>query len=91
MQQKVFAIKDQKAEVFLQPFFRKTHGEAERDFRTLVADQKSMINKYPDDYDLYFIGTYDDQEGAITRLDTPQHVIKAANIVAETYNKNLEN
>lgn len=83
MKQKVFAIRDSKAEVYLQPFFRKTHGEAERDFRQLVKDEKSLVSKYPEDYDLYFIGSYDDELGAIEKLETPQHVIKAIAIAVQ--------
>lgn len=86
MKQRVYAIRDAKADVYLQPFFRKTHGEAERDFRTLVGDEKSMISKYPDDYDLYYLGDYDDQTGAIERLDTPTHVVKAVNFVQANLN-----
>lgn len=36
-----------------------------------------MVGKYPDDYDLYYIGKYDDSSGKIEPLDTPQHVVKA--------------
>lgn len=77
MQYKVFAIRDQKAELYNQPFFQKTHGEAERNFQTLVNDEKSTISQYPDDFDLYFLGEYDDNKGLLISLDTPQHVCKA--------------
>lgn len=76
---KVYSIRDAKAEIFRSPFFKLTQGEAERDFRTLVNDEKSQVNMYPEDYDLYFLGEYDDNSGKIVALDTPQHVIKAVN------------
>lgn len=77
MQLKMFAIRDSKAEFYNQPFFQKTHGEAERNFRALTKDDKSMIAKYPEDYDLYYLGEYDDQTGTMSPLVTPQHVLKA--------------
>lgn len=77
MTQKIYSIRDQKAEYFTQPFFKKTHGEAERDFTMLVNDEKSQINKFPEDFDLYYIGDYDDQTGKMSPLDTPQHIVKA--------------
>lgn len=80
MELKAFTIRDAKGEVFHTPFFKKTHGEAERDFTELVRDEKSMASKYPEDYDLYYCGTYDDNTGVYTSLDTPQHVIKAVQI-----------
>lgn len=73
----MYSIRDQKAECFNTPFFQKTHGEAERSFTELCNDPKSMVAKYPDDYDLYHVGTYDDVKGVVKSLDTPQHIIKA--------------
>lgn len=74
---KVYSIRDAKAEIFRFPFFKLTHGEAERDFKTLVNDQTSQVNKYPEDYDLYYLGEYDDNSGKLVALDTPQHIVKA--------------
>jgi len=77
---KAYSIRDQKGEIFHTPFFKHTHGEAERDFKTLVNDGKSGINKYPEDYDLYYIGEYNDNTGRFEPLDTPQHQIKAVQL-----------
>lgn len=73
----MYSIRDQKAECFNTPFFKTTHGEAERDFRVAVNDENTSLNQFPDDFDLYFVGTYDTNTGRLTSLDTPQHVIKA--------------
>lgn len=80
MQTKIYSIRDSKGEVFNFPFYKKTHGEAERDFRSLVNDEKSTVWQYPEDYDLYFIGTYDDETGKIEALPTPQHIVKAVSV-----------
>lgn len=77
---KSYSIRDAKAEVFNTPFFCKTHGEAERNFLQLTKDEKSMVHQYPDDYDLYHLGTYDDQTGVMKPLDTPQHMVKAVSL-----------
>lgn len=81
MELRTYCIRDAKAECFLTPFLKKTHGEAERDFTTLVNDDKSMVNKFPEDYDLYFIGTFCDQKGIYQCLDTPQHIVKAVQVL----------
>lgn len=81
MQLKMFSIRDSKAEVFNPPFFKHTHGEAERDFSVLCKDEKSMPSKFPDDFDLYYVGIYDDQTGKIQSLDTPQHLVKAVQVI----------
>lgn len=77
---KAFSIRDSKAEIFNQPFFKKSHGEAERDFMQLVRDQKSTVWQFPEDFDLYYVGNYDDQTGTFSSLDTPQHVVKAVSV-----------
>jgi hypothetical protein len=84
MTQKIYSIRDSKAEYFTQPFFKKTHGEAERDFTMLAKDEKSQIAQFPEDYDLYYIGDYDDQTGKMTPLDTPHHIIKAVQVSSKT-------
>jgi hypothetical protein len=78
---KCFSIRDSKAEFYNVPFFQKTHGEAERSFRQLASDEKSMISKNPEDFDLYYCGEYDDQTGTFSPLDTPQHLIKAVSCI----------
>lgn len=81
MELKMYSIRDSKSQIFNPPFYKKTHGEAERDFSTLVKDEKSMIAQYPEDFDLYYVGTYQDDTGTIQSLDTPQHIIKAVNAI----------
>ena len=44
----------------------KTKGEATRAFMTTVNDPKSHLNKYPADFTLFEIGTYDETKGLVT-------------------------
>lgn len=81
---KVYSIRDQKGENYNSPFYKQTHGEAERDFRTVVNDDKSMLYKYPEDYDLYYLGEFDTSSGLMKPVDTPLHIIKAVNCVKKT-------
>ena len=74
---KAFSIRDQKAEIFHPPFYKQHHGEAERDFQTACRDSKSNLSQYPEDFDLYYLGDYDDHTGIFKSLDTPQHMLKA--------------
>lgn len=82
---KVYSIRDSKAEAYNPPFFKHSHGEAERDFATLANDEKSMVAQYPEDFDLYFLGEYDNISGKISVLDTPQHMIKAVQLRREKH------
>lgn len=78
MIKKVYSIRDAKGELFNDPWFAHTHGDAERTFTRLVKDEKTTIHQFPEDYDLYFLGEFDDQRGVYNCLETPQHIIKAA-------------
>lgn len=81
MKLKMYSLRDAKADIFHPPFYKKTHGEAERDFTELTRDEKSMISKYPEDYDLFYCGEYDDQTGLVESLKTPQHIAKAITVI----------
>lgn len=71
MKQLVFSIYDVKAEVYNPPFCMKTLGLAKRTFQDMATDSKSQISKYPDDYALFEIGTYDDSIGLMEPSKVP--------------------
>lgn len=78
---KMYSVRDAKADVFNTPFFNQTHGEAERNFKKLVNDPKSTVNQFPDDFDLYYLGEYNDNKGTTDSLDSPQHITKAVQVL----------
>lgn len=80
---KVYSIRDSKGEQYNPPFLQKTHGEAERSFKDLASKQDTFIHKYPEDYDLYFLGEFDDSSGKYQPLDAPQHMIKAVQLISQ--------
>jgi len=80
MNQDIFTIRDSKADSYGIPFYSPTPGTAERQLKDLTNDPQSMVCKYPEDYDLYKIGSYNQLTGNITKLDTPQHVCKAISL-----------
>ena len=77
MTQKLFAIRDAKGEIYGPPMVNLTNGEAERHFVMMINDEKSMLSKYPEDFDLYFLGSYDTGTGKLEPLDSPLHICKA--------------
>lgn len=77
---KIYSVRDSKAQLFGAPWYKNTHGEAERDFSRLVNDKNSTVSQFPEDFDLYYLGEYDDNTGKFMSLDTPQHVVKAIQV-----------
>lgn len=63
---KVFSVFDCKASAYMQPFFMASVGEAIRSWQEVSNDGKSTISKYPGDFTLFEIGSYDDQTGSFS-------------------------
>lgn len=80
MKLKAYSIRDTKGEIFHAPFYQPTYGLAERHFESAVNDPRSTINQFPEDFDLYYVGEYDDQTGKFETPPTPEHQIKAVQL-----------
>lgn len=76
---KMYTVRDSKAEIFNPPFFQRSAGEALRAFSATANNKETTIYQNPEDYDLYYLGEYDDVSGKLDPLPTPQHVTKAVN------------
>ena len=81
MLHKMYSIRDLKGEIFNTPFPAPTHAAAERNFEQVVRDPKTTIAQYPSDYDLYYIGDYDDNTGLMHPLQVPQLQCNAVTLV----------
>lgn len=64
----VVSIKDEKTGAFSQPSFVPTVGAAVRSFSELCNTKDSMCCKYPQDFTMYKIGTFDDELGFFNPL-----------------------
>lgn len=60
---KVFSVYDVKAEAYLQPFFFVTKGQAVRAFVDSLADVNHAFAQHPDDYTLFLLGEFNDENG----------------------------
>ena len=80
---KMYSIRDSKAEIYNRIWCLTTHGEAERAFRDLANDDGTTVGKHPEDYDLYYLGKFDDNSGKFEPVDSPEHIVKAVNLVKQ--------
>jgi len=74
----MYAVYDMKAAAFLQPYFSQLDATAIRALSAAVNDPTTMLNKFPGDYALYQIGTFDDQLGQLVGLNPPRQMCMAA-------------
>lgn len=72
----ICCVRDQKATTYALPFTSHNHQVALRDFGHACRDQNSQLYKNPEDFDLFAIGTFDDQTGEILG-HTPQLLASA--------------
>lgn len=68
---RVYSIYDSKVEVYAQPFFMHTKGQAIRAFTDAIADSSSQYAKHPADYTLFELSEYDDSLGKFVPHATP--------------------
>lgn len=61
----IVAIYDRGTESYGPPMVVNRRGEAIRSLKDALTDPNSAIARHPKDYDLYQIGTYNDQTGVI--------------------------
>lgn len=77
MKLKIIAIRDTKAEYYLNPLCFKTIGEAERSFAEECNNPQSTMYKNPEDFGMYLLGEYDNAEGKIHHESQPKHLASA--------------
>lgn len=77
---KVFSVYDKKSEIYGAPFVDVAIGTAERSMRVLANDPKSLVCQFPDDYELYLIGEFDEFEGQFTDYAEKVRVCGASDV-----------
>lgn len=60
-----FTVYDTKSCIFGNPFTSQNKMTALRDFQAAAADPQSQISKYPEDFILFEIGTFDEDKGVL--------------------------
>ena len=62
----LYSIQDKKTGKFMPPFFCINEEDAIRQCKQIVNYAPSLINKFPQDYALYFCGCFDEYHGCIS-------------------------
>lgn len=66
----LFGVYDKAAESFINQFFDVAAGIAVRGFQDAAKDNKTTISQHPEDFDLYQLGTFDEQTGLVEQPET---------------------
>ncbi len=81
MKQLAFSVYDEKAECFAHPFFTSTVGIAARMMAEWANNENSMVAKHPEDFTLYHVGFWTDNDAKLHQLDTPKFIAKATEYI----------
>jgi len=73
----MYTIKDIKAGVYNTPWFATNTAEAIRSFHRAAGGQQTNISQFPEDFELFFIGIWDEELGKMNMLDKCEFVINA--------------
>lgn len=71
---KIYTLHDNKAEVYLQPFYARANGEAIRTFQMLCQDKNHQVGQSPGDFTLLRIGMFDQEKGLVAGLDKHENL-----------------
>lgn len=69
-----YTLYDAKALTYSPPFYATAHGQAVRSVMELAADKNTTVGKYPTDFILYCVGTYDDATGSLLPNSVREHI-----------------
>ena len=77
----ICSIKDRAADCYGRPFFTPTDNVAIRSFMDEVNTDRedNQLNRHSDDFDLYALGTFDDNTAIIQMNDVPKLLMLGKN------------
>ncbi|WNK14020.1 MAG: nonstructural protein [Microvirus sp.] len=74
---RMYSVRDNKVGVYHTPFFCDSDVNASRSLQMAVRDNKVQLSFFPEDFDLYFLGTFDDHDAVFNFLHKPAFVVAA--------------
>lgn len=80
----IIAVKDRAADMFGRPFYTRTTAEAVRSFTDEANNKDSQIHKHPEDYDLFLLGTFNEDTGRIEQdVSHPNLIVRAQDLIRQ--------
>lgn len=81
----VFAVYDSKARNYGQPFFCINPAIAIRAFQSTVESPESQLHKYPEDFSLFHLASFNDETGEFTARTNPTNLGLASQFKMPVY------
>lgn len=87
MKRAIFAVFDAKAAAFLDPIVTHNEATAVRMFGSAVADPRHDFGRFPEDYTLFHVGSFDSESGVIESAGGPRSVVLGSVLKASQEDK----
>lgn len=87
----IYSIRDNKVSTFDKPFIDVSDIHATRQLNVAVNDRQCQLAMFPEDFDLYRLGSIDDQTGVVTPESTPKFIIAAVSVRKNYQNQDAIN
>nr|WAE43326.1 MAG: nonstructural protein [Microviridae sp.] len=86
---KIFSVRDNKVSSYGIPFFNDSEIGAARDLQMAVNDDKIQLSYFPEDFELFELGSFDNITAEFIMHDKPKFIIGAISLkkLADTLNK----
>lgn len=65
----VYSVRDRKANKFINVFTEENDETAKRTFGFMRKDKNTIFGMFPEDYELWFVGGFDDHNGLIVETN----------------------
>jgi len=78
---KVICVHDSKAQSYDRPFFTKNTVDALRSWSQICKDPDAPFSKFPSDFALFELGTFDQISGKFIQYEQPVHL---SNVIQQT-------
>lgn len=77
---RIISIRDGKAGIFMKPSVGLHLGAILRDWEQVVNAPDSLFGKFPEDFTLFELGTFDDESGRISVHEHPEQLSTAREV-----------
>lgn len=76
----VMAAYDKKARAFMHPFYCAHTDVGVRTFSQAANAADHQVSQHPEDFALFHLGTFDDENGLFNLMSIPTHVVEAVQL-----------
>lgn len=80
MNYKICVVYDRIAQIYGVPNFTNSKGSTIRAFTDMInkPEENNQFYQHPDDYDMYYLGEFDDATGEFTVEEKPELLVRGA-------------